>query len=62
MPELREEGICTFIQGTVRILNLPELSNTGQYRWDYLYLGADLDRKIHERVAKPQSSPEHAPA
>ncbi|MFC0339469.1 hypothetical protein [Paracoccus niistensis] len=44
MPELREEGICTFIQGTVRILNLPELSNTGQYRWDYLYLGADLDR------------------
>ena len=33
------------------VMKLPELFQAGQYRWDYLYLGADLDRKIRERVS-----------
>ena len=49
--ELREDGICTFAQGSLRIMKLPELFQAGQYRWDYLYLGADLDHEIRERVS-----------
>lgn len=51
LAELRDEGICTFTQGAVQIAKLPELFQTGQYRWDYLYLGAELDQEIRERVA-----------
>lgn len=28
------------------VMKLPELFQAGQHRWDYLYLGADLDREI----------------
>ena len=54
LSELRDEGICTFAQGTVRVEKLPELFQIGQYRWDYLDLGPDLDREIGERVAGPR--------
>ncbi|HRO14354.1 MAG TPA: Crp/Fnr family transcriptional regulator [Paracoccus sp. (in: a-proteobacteria)] len=50
LAELREEGICTFAQGSVQIAKLPELFQTGQYCWDYLYLGPELDREIRERL------------
>ena len=50
LSELREEGICAFAQGAVQILNLPALFQTGQYRWDHLYLGDDLDREIAEKA------------
>ncbi|MBV0892620.1 Crp/Fnr family transcriptional regulator [Paracoccus sp. Z118] len=50
LGELREEGICVFGQGTVRIMNLHELFRTGQYDWDYLHLGPALDRTIRERL------------
>lgn len=51
LSELREDGICTFAQGSLRIMKLPELFQAGQYRWDYLYLGADLDHEIRERAS-----------
>ena len=54
LGELRAEGICTFAQGIVEITNLPELFQTGQYRWDYLYLGADLTAEIQERLSSPR--------
>ena len=50
LSELRDEGICTFTQGTVQILDLPGLFQTGQYRWDYLYLDEDLDQEIAEKA------------
>ena len=50
LSELREEGICAFAQGAVQILNLPALFQTGQYRWDHLYLGDDLDREIADKT------------
>lgn len=50
LAELRDEGICTFTQGMVQVMKLPELFQTGQYRWDYLHLGSELDREIRERV------------
>ena len=50
LSELREEGICAFAQGAVQILNLPALFQTGQYRWDHLYLGDDLDREIADKA------------
>ncbi|MFC0341341.1 Crp/Fnr family transcriptional regulator [Paracoccus niistensis] len=51
LSELREDGICTFAQGSLRVMKLPALFQAGQYRWDYLYLGADLDREIRERAS-----------
>lgn len=50
LSELREDGICTFAQGRLQIMKLPELFQTGQYRWDYLYLDPDLDQEIRERI------------
>lgn len=50
LAELREEGICTFVQGSVRIMKLPELFLMAQYRWDYLYLGPELDEEIRSLV------------
>lgn len=51
LAELREDGICTFVQGSVRIMKLREMIQTGHYRWDYLYLAPETDREIRERIA-----------
>lgn len=60
MAELRDEGICTFSQGHLRIMKLTELFHTGQYSWDYLYLDPEVDRAIRERVSASRRAP--APA
>lgn len=51
LAELRDEGVCTFAEGAVHIAKVPALFQIGQYTWDYLYLGADLDREIRQRLA-----------
>ena len=59
MAELRDEGICTFSQGHLRITNLPDLFQTGQYSWDYLYLDPETDHEIRKRVTATRRGPLH---
>ncbi|WP_167626555.1 Crp/Fnr family transcriptional regulator [Paracoccus luteus] len=53
LAELRDEGICTFADGSVQIGKLPKLFQIGQYSWNYLYLAPDLDAEIRGRVIGP---------
>lgn len=50
LGELRQDGICTLVHGTLRIQRLAELVRIGQFRWDYLHLGRDLDGEIRDRL------------
>jgi len=70
LSELRQGGVCTFSQGGVSIAKLPDLFQAARYRWDYLCLGADLDREIRDRIgagrtpaarARPEGKPAAIP-
>lgn len=46
LGELRAEGICLFVDGSIEVLNLLKLFREGQFQWDYLYVPDEVDDQL----------------
>lgn len=51
--ELRDEGICTFAAGEVRVSNLKQMFRFAHFSTDYLYLPAEVEQELAARMAVP---------
>lgn len=61
LTELRQGGVCLFLDGRIEVLDLPALFRQAAFCWDYLYLPAGIDAEL-ARVAKGGQPARHGPA
>lgn len=49
--ELRDEGICTFVAGEVRVMKLAQMFRVAHFSADYLYLPIKVEQELAARIA-----------
>lgn len=61
LRELRARDLCTFRAGIVEVLNYPALARLAEFEPSYLYLNADVERRLAAAQRAADATPDNPP-